>query len=108
MYFSFQGGAAVGLFLPRSMTCASGLPALDGNGCGQPLYLLIGASRKCVGGPVSTATTLGGPTRRHGQSGVDLLLFDGRFMPCVVSDCVISTTLLADGGMHLLACVLVY
>jgi len=47
---SFQCGAAVGLFLPRSMTCASGLPTLDGNGCGQPLYLLIGASRKCVGG----------------------------------------------------------
>jgi len=43
-------GAAVGLFLPRSMACAFGLPALDGNGCGQPLYLLIGASRKYAGG----------------------------------------------------------
>ena len=45
---SFQCGASVGLFLPRSMACAFGLPAFDGNGCGQPLYLLIGASRKCA------------------------------------------------------------
>ena len=49
---SFQCGAAVGLssFLLRGMACAFWLPALDGNGCGQPLYLLIGASRKCAGG----------------------------------------------------------
>jgi len=47
---SFQCGAAVGLFFPGSMACAFGLPAFDGNGCGQPLYLLIGTSRKCAGG----------------------------------------------------------
>jgi len=47
---SFRCGAAVGLFLPSSMACAFGLPALDGNGCGQPLYILIGASRKYAGG----------------------------------------------------------
>jgi len=47
---SFQCGTDVGLLIPSSMARAFWLPALDGNGCGEPLYLLIGASRKCAGG----------------------------------------------------------
>jgi len=65
---SFQCGVTAGFFLPRSMACAIGLPALDGTGCGQPLYLQIGPPRKCAGGSCDC-----GPTRRHSQSRFGLL-----------------------------------
>ena len=47
---SFQCGAAAYFSLPRSIARALGLLALDGNGCGQPLYVLIGPSRECAVG----------------------------------------------------------
>ena len=51
------------------MACAFGFPALDGNGCGQPLYL---ENVRVV--PMGTMTTLDGPTRSHGPSRFGLLL----------------------------------
>ena len=66
------------------MARAFGFPALDGNGCGQPLYL-----ENVRVGPMSTVTALDGPMRRHGPSRFGLLLplYDG-VVPVEASACL--------------------
>ena len=50
VYLPFHRGTAPVFFPPGCIARASKLLALDGNGCGQPLYVLIGPSRRCVCG----------------------------------------------------------
>jgi len=49
VYLPFHRGASP-VFFPPVIARASGLLALDGNGCGQPLYVFISPPRGCDGG----------------------------------------------------------
>ena len=49
VYLPFHRAAAPVFVPPGCIARASGLLAFDGNGCGQPFYVLVGPPPACVG-----------------------------------------------------------